>query len=129
MGMYRIVCTKCKYTTNVHRYSLDCVRQVEADWYITHVSQRGLSDPQAHDDAFLLCPVCGHKYKIVYRFFPQEQIDEIKKDREDKMQKLKARMDADPAFQEAQRQAYYAQSMGALVYKLFPTTHKEVNNG
>lgn len=124
MSMYRIVCTRCKWTTSVRRLVTDCVKQAEHDWYLTHVSGC-LAEPQAHEDAFELCPICGHKYRIIHRFFPQEQIEEIETDRERKLRAIKAKQDADPAFREACRRAYESQSAGALVYKYFPELEPE----
>ena len=75
MGMFRIKCKNCDYTTIPHYLSSDCVKEKQR----AHERGRCEQGYNAFDSALgNMCPKCGGTTVEEYRYFSDDEIKAIK---------------------------------------------------
>ena len=79
MAMHRIRCTVCNWTTNPHYLITDCIKEKE----LAHIFGIKEARCDAHDSAFGdTCPKCGAATTEEYRWFSEQELLKIKKERD-----------------------------------------------
>lgn len=78
MGMFRIKCTKCEWSTLPHFSIIGCIQEKELD----HEFGKREKNFNAHDSAFGdTCPRCGARAVEEFRFFSDTEISFLKEQR------------------------------------------------